>query len=71
MSAPQYVYIPNLVGRQMLRIPILACEEEPTTTVAPSVPQLRLDTTSTSMAPQPYSRDSSPAPSVDSVEEIE
>jgi len=64
MSSPatQYVYIPNLVGRQMLRIPIDEVEAEGQISIA-SAPQ----TTST---PQ-YIRDSSPSPSVSSVEREE
>jgi hypothetical protein len=63
MSSPttQYVYIPNLVGRQMLRIPIDEVEAEGQITIAPA-PQ----TTSTK-----YTRDSSPSPSVSSIEQDE
>lgn len=65
MSPPeiQYVYIPNLVGRQMLRIPIDDVEAEgqislPTTVKSAKEPMTRESST----------RESSPAPSVESVE---
>jgi hypothetical protein len=62
MSSPatQYVYIPNLVGRQMLRIPLDQVEAEGQITLSPAPVK------STS-----YARDSSPSPSVSSVEETE
>ncbi|KAF1846841.1 uncharacterized protein K460DRAFT_310485 [Cucurbitaria berberidis CBS 394.84] len=65
MSSPatQYVYIPNLVGRQMLRIAIDEVEAEG---------QI-ISSTMTQTTPQTssYIRDSSPSPSVESVEETE
>jgi hypothetical protein len=70
MSSQTYVYIPNLVGRQMLRIPITPCEEtdytedsEPSTT---STYDFSYTSTTSSMS----TRDSSPSPSV-SVEEVD
>ncbi|KAK7188071.1 hypothetical protein DPSP01_001616 [Paraphaeosphaeria sporulosa] len=72
MSSPQteYVYIPNLIGGQMLRIPVLSLEadydEEEVTIPSPS--DLTIDT---SALPIP-ARDASPTPSVDShVESVE
>jgi hypothetical protein len=64
MSSPatQYVYIPNLVGRQMLRIPIDEVEAEGQISIEPA-PQ----STSTPR----YTRDSSPSPSVSSIEQEE
>ncbi|KAF2799868.1 hypothetical protein K505DRAFT_320909, partial [Melanomma pulvis-pyrius CBS 109.77] len=72
MSSPQYVYIPNLVGRQMLRIPVLPCDEDMSisTTIESSSPFLTLHTTATSMTTPSFSRDASPAPSVESVDEL-
>ncbi|CAO2654632.1 Nn.00g113650.m01.CDS01 [Neocucurbitaria sp. VM-36] len=66
MSSPatQYVYIPNLVGRQMLRIPLDEVEAEGQI----SIPTTQ---TTTSSPPSAYTRDSSPSPSVESVEETE
>jgi hypothetical protein len=62
MSSPatQYVYIPNLVGRQMLRIPLDEVEAEGQISISPAP----IKSTS-------YARDSSPSPSVSSVEETE
>lgn len=60
----QYMYIPNLVGRQMLRVPVLPCEEQTLQTT----PALSLNTTSEPMK-DTYSREASPSPSV-SVEEV-
>jgi hypothetical protein len=61
MSSPttQYVYIPNLVGRQMLRIPLDEVEAEGHISVVAS--QTPVKQTS-------VSRESSPSPSVSSVE---
>jgi hypothetical protein len=50
----QYVYIPNLVGRQMLRIPIDNVEAE------------GIISTSTQPAKLIQTRDSSPSPSISS-----
>ncbi|KAF2268785.1 hypothetical protein CC78DRAFT_575769 [Lojkania enalia] len=62
MSSPsemQYVYIPNLVGRQMLRVPV----EVPD--LRPSSPNLHLNTTYASKNPRTTpSREASPTPSV-------
>jgi hypothetical protein len=74
MSSQEYVYIPNLVGRQMLRIPVIPCDEADHTDeseLPTSQPTLTyINTTTTSM---PTSRDSSPSPSVSvqSVDELE
>jgi hypothetical protein len=61
MSSPatQYVYIPNLVGRQMLRIPLEEVEAEGQI----SITQPIVSPTLTSR----YTRDSSPSPSIESV----
>ncbi|KNG51721.1 malic acid transporter [Stemphylium lycopersici] len=66
MSSPatQYVYVPNLVGGQMLRLPIedISSDDEITTTQQPiASPTLS----------SRYTRDSSPSPSVESVESEE
>jgi hypothetical protein len=62
MSSPatQYVYIPNLVGRQMLRIPLEADECHLTASAAQP-----------SKVKHTSARDSSPSPSVSSVSESE
>lgn len=64
MSSPatQYVYIPNLVGRQMLRIPLDDVEAEG---------QISVTSTSTQYSNSSYSRESSPSPSVKSVESVD
>ncbi|KAF2451491.1 hypothetical protein P171DRAFT_425991 [Karstenula rhodostoma CBS 690.94] len=73
MSPPQteYVYIPNLIGGQMLRIPVFSLEadyEEEEDVTIPSPSDLTIDT---SALPIP-ARDASPTPSVDStVESVE
>lgn len=55
-TTTQYIYIPNLVGKQILRVPVLPCEEQPLeTTPALSLPA---DPSSDS-APAPISRTSS------------
>jgi hypothetical protein len=72
-STVTYAYIPNLVGRQMLRVPFLPCEEDISIEkieTSTSSRSLTLDTTSTSMTSS-YSRDTSPAPSFESIEEVE
>ncbi|KAH8728648.1 hypothetical protein GQ44DRAFT_26838 [Phaeosphaeriaceae sp. PMI808] len=63
MSTPatQYVYIPNLVGRQMLRIAIDDVEAE--SHITASSPQ-----TTTSTSATQYTRDSSPSPSIEQSE---
>lgn len=68
MSSPitQYVYIPNLVGRQMLRIPIDEVEAEGQISVTTTAHSTQSATSSPS-----YARDSSPSPSFSSVEETE
>lgn len=69
----QYVYIPNLVGRQMLRIPVMANDdgdhdEQPQPQNTTTAPKLSLTTSSASS-----SREASPSPSVsvESVDEFE
>lgn len=69
MSSPaeiQYMYIPNLVGKQILRVPVLPCESQTLKTT----PALSLDT-APKMTTSYYSRETSPAVSVESVEEDE
>jgi hypothetical protein len=72
MSSPQYVYIPNLVGRQMLRIPVMPCDDV-ISTIEPitSASLLTLDTSIVTASSSSYTRDSSPARSVESVDELE
>ncbi|KAF2855565.1 hypothetical protein T440DRAFT_463963 [Plenodomus tracheiphilus IPT5] len=67
MSSPttQYVYIPNLVGRQMLRIPLDQVEAEGHITISSERSITNTNTSST------YSRESSPSPSIKSVESVE
>jgi hypothetical protein len=70
MSSQAYVYIPNLVGRQMLRIPIIPCEEadySEESEHSASTQKLSDAKTTSSM---PTSRETSPSPSV-SVEEVD
>ncbi|KAF1966102.1 hypothetical protein BU23DRAFT_560559 [Bimuria novae-zelandiae CBS 107.79] len=69
-TAPTYVYIPNLIGGQMLRIPMH--EEEDTDLDIPSIPSPSDLTIDTSALRIP-ARDTSPAPSDDSsaVESVE
>ncbi|KAL6710180.1 hypothetical protein ACN47E_009971 [Coniothyrium glycines] len=69
MSSPetQYVYIPNLVGRQMLRIKLDEVEAEGhiSVTTTPTQPP------SSSSSSPTYSRESSPSPSEESIESDE
>ncbi|CBX93704.1 hypothetical protein IAQ61_003592 [Plenodomus lingam] len=67
MSSPttQYVYIPNLVGRQMLRIPLDEVEAEGQITLSSDCSTMNNTTSST------YSRGSSPSPSLQSVESVQ
>lgn len=77
MSAqPQYVYIPNLVGRQMLRIPVLPYEEledldadDQIEIMTGSSSHLTFDTTTPTTSS--YTRDASPTPSEESVQQAE
>ncbi|KAF2121140.1 hypothetical protein BDV96DRAFT_563668 [Lophiotrema nucula] len=73
MSSPveiQYVYIPNLVGRQMLRVPVLPCDElDKTSTNITSTP-LKVNT-STFVSRPSYTRESSPTVSIESVSDEE
>jgi hypothetical protein len=64
MSSPatQYVYIPNLVGRQMLRIPLDEVEAEG---------QISISSTAQPTKYTSAPRTSSPSPSVSSIEESE
>ncbi|OAL45316.1 hypothetical protein IQ07DRAFT_591649 [Pyrenochaeta sp. DS3sAY3a] len=66
MSSPatQYVYIPNLVGRQMLRIPLDDVEAEGQISIASTQTSKPAQTSS-------YARESSPSPSEESIEENE
>ncbi|KAF1950766.1 hypothetical protein CC80DRAFT_496503 [Byssothecium circinans] len=70
-----YVYIPNLVGRQMLRIPTLTLDNEPDlsqpTEVPEATPSLTLNTTEVKTAAMGHSRKSSVSVSVESVDEEE
>lgn len=70
MSSPatEYVYIPNLVGRQMLRIPLEQVEAEDIVSFSSSVSQSTDDTTE-SVTTQ--IRDSSRSPSISSVSSVE
>ncbi|EOA87132.1 uncharacterized protein SETTUDRAFT_87572 [Exserohilum turcica Et28A] len=62
--APQYVYVPNLVGGQMLRLPV----EDPSADGQASIAQQPIASPTLSSR---YTRDSSPSPSVESVESEE
>ncbi|KAF1919658.1 hypothetical protein BDU57DRAFT_443076 [Ampelomyces quisqualis] len=68
MSPPstQYVYIPNLVGRQMLRIPLDAIQAEAHMSITPTPAQ----PPHSSNHPSP-SRTSSRSSSVSSIETVE
>ena len=70
MSSPatQYVYIPNLVGRQMLRIPLEDVAAEDIITFSSTLSQASTETTET--APS-YVRDQSRSPSISSASSIE
>ncbi|KAJ8109948.1 hypothetical protein OPT61_g7079 [Boeremia exigua] len=70
MSSPatQYVYIPNLVGRQMLRVPIEDIEVENIITFSSAVSQTSNDTMRT--APT-LVRGSSRSPSISSASSVE
>lgn len=70
MSSPatQYVYIPNLVGRQMLRIPLEEVEAEDIITFSSTVSQSSNETMET--APS-HVRDSSRSPSISSASSVE
>ncbi|KAF9694433.1 hypothetical protein EKO04_007543 [Ascochyta lentis] len=70
MSSPatQYVYIPNLVGRQMLRIPLEEVEAEEIISFSSSISQSSSDSDET--APT-HIRDSSRSPSISSVSSVE
>lgn len=70
MSSPatQYVYIPNLVGRQMLRVPIEDIEAENIITFSSTVSQSSNETMET--APS-HMRDSSRSPSISSASSVE
>lgn len=70
MSSPatQYVYIPNLVGRQMLRVPIEDIEAENIISFSSTVSQSSESTMET--APS-HIRDSSRSPSISSASSIE
>lgn len=74
MSSPatQYVYIPNLVGRQMLRIALEDVEVEDITSYVSTTTQTTTTTSSTNSAsPPPFSRSYSRSSSVSSVESTE
>ncbi|KAL1591371.1 hypothetical protein SLS60_011984 [Paraconiothyrium brasiliense] len=65
-----YVYIPNLIGGQMLRIPVFSVEDdyEEEQLAIPSPSDLTVDTSALAIP----TRDTSRAPSVDSaVESVE
>ena len=66
--APQYVYIPNLVGRQMLRVPLEDVEVEDMVSYTPTSSQT---TSTTSPSPPPFNRTVSRSPSISSVESTE
>lgn len=71
MSSPSYVYIPNLVGRQMLRIPVADEVEHNKETQAPATERTLAHVTTPKSTFS--SRESSPAISitVESVDELE
>ncbi|KAI4938817.1 uncharacterized protein J4E92_000098 [Alternaria infectoria] len=66
MSSPatQYVYVPNLVGGQMLRIPIEDVEAEGQISIA------QQPIASPTLSSR-YVRDSSPSPSMESVDDTD
>ncbi|KAF1362884.1 hypothetical protein EJ07DRAFT_174452 [Lizonia empirigonia] len=70
MSSPatQYVYIPNLVGRQMLRISLEEVEAEDIISFSSSVSQSSSDSTESART---HVRDSSRSPSISSVSSVE
>jgi len=70
MASPtvQYVYIPNLVGRQMLRIPLDEVEAEGRIA---SLSSGRCTTAVTTNATPHYARRSSLSPSIKSVDSIQ
>ena len=67
----QYVYIPNLVGKQMLRVPVLPCDDITTSTY--STPGLVLNTSSAPIKATftNRSRETSPTVSIESVSDEE
>jgi hypothetical protein len=71
MSSPaaQYVYIPNLVGRQMLRIPLEDVEVDDIVSYTPISSQTT--STTSSPSPPPFARTVSRSPSISSVESTE
>jgi hypothetical protein len=71
MSSPaaQYVYIPNLVGRQMLRIPLEDVEVDDMVSYTPASSQTT--STTSSPSPSPFARTVSRSPSISSVESTE
>ncbi|KAF2188244.1 hypothetical protein K469DRAFT_703740 [Zopfia rhizophila CBS 207.26] len=70
MTSATYVYIPNLVGRQILRVPITSCEEVEAENQNLSISILK--TTSASMTNSPSSaRSASLSPSIESIAEDE
>jgi hypothetical protein len=71
MSSPaaQYVYIPNLVGRQMLRIPLEDVEVDDMVSYTPASSQTT--STTSSPSPPPFARTVSRSPSISSVESTE
>jgi hypothetical protein len=70
MSSPatQYVYIPNLVGRQMLRVPL---EDVDVDDIASYTPASSQTTSTTPSSPPPFTRTVSRSPSISSVESTE
>lgn len=73
MSSPatQYVYIPNLVGRQMLRIPLEEVEAEDVMSFSPTVSQSSNETMETTETAPSRVRDSSRSPSISSASSVE
>lgn len=65
----QYMYIPNLVGKQILRVPVLPCDEQ-TLATTPALTRSSSPVSPASPRPSLYSRESSPAPSVRSLESV-
>jgi hypothetical protein len=69
-TTTKYVYIPNLVGRQMLRVQILSCEDS-TEEGSDMMPTLETNILPGLTFEFALSRSASPAPSLESVDQEE